>query len=416
MEYDERGLAYDKKLEHAVLGSIMIKYPLFQNVLSETKISKQAFYFDRNQAVFDTILKLFDEGKPPNETLVSSELNGAVPKDYIYQLVETVPAASEVIHYANRLVELHRWRDRRKAAFAALKATEERDLDQFAKAKALLDSDEIKVNSIKSPKQLGTEFEAMMESEKDDAIALPWPRFNKAMAGGLRRKQTTILGGWSSHGKSVIIDEILEKAAKDGHSTHLYINEMGIEDRVARSISRHSTIEYSKIVQHQLNDAEKQKVQQIIKEGAPYFSVTECAGWSVNELAYDIKSRKFDIVGIDILHQFDYDSESELARISRILTRITKQANCHIIATVHLNEFRASGDLRPRPVLRDIRGSGMLKNDADNVMFVFREQDPSTSNPLPSASIYTTKVRNGEMTSVPLTFLDRSFSFVESEY
>lgn len=416
MDYDSRGLAYDQSLEAAVLGSVMLNYGDIKYVIRESKLNISSFYFEKNKNVFKTILKLFDEDKPPNETLVSSELNGTVPKNYVHELTETVPAPSQVIHYSKRLVELERWRARRLAAQEALKATEERSLENFAKAKVKLEKDEVRINSLKSASELGKEFEESMEKEETEAFPLPYKEFNEAMAGGLRRKQMTLLGGWSSHGKSVVMDQFLEHFSKQGYSCHLYINEMGIEDRVGRSISRHSSIPYNKIIQHKLNTAEKQKVSEVIKEGAPYFAITECAGWSVNELAYDIKSRNYDVVGIDILHLFDYQSEIELASISRALNRVTKQANCHIIATVHLNELRANDTIRPRPILRDIRGSGMLKNDADNVIFIYREQDPTTGNPTSSASIYSTKIRNGEMTSVPLEFLSKSFSFEEAEW
>jgi replicative DNA helicase len=224
----------------------------------------------------------------------------------------------------------------------------------------------------------------------------------------------SLIGGWSSHGKSVVIDQFLEHFAKEGHKCHLYINEMGIEDRVARSVTRNTAVPYSNLMRNELNLTEKDLVMDILSDGCPYFAMTECAGWSIHELAYDIKSRQFDVVAVDILHLFDYDSENELARISRLLNRTAKQANCHILATVHLNEYRVNDVVRPRPVLRDIRGSGMLKNDADNVIFIHREQSPSTGDPQPPASIYMSKVRNGIMGSVPLMFNGNKFAFEEA--
>jgi replicative DNA helicase len=188
---------------------------------------------------------------------------------------------------------------------------------------------------------------------------------------------------------------------------------MAAEERVARIVMRETGISYKKIINNNLSDDEQNLVN-LVLDNLP-FPITECAGWTIDEFVFDIKRHDFDVVAIDILHQFDYDSEIELSRVSRFLNRVSKTANCHILATVHLNEARATDSRRPRPVNRDIRGSGMIKNDADNVMFLFREQDPTTYNPIHTGSIYFTKVRNGNLGSMPVVFNDQFLSFEEIE-
>jgi replicative DNA helicase len=416
MEYSNSGLAYDSELEEAALGALLILPDSLQTVLSETKITTSSFYWERNKEVFKSILKLFEQGTPATEALVSSELNGTVPPGYVGRVVENAPAPGNVLHYAKRLVELENWRARREAATKLVEATGQRVLEAFSKARALLDDDEIKENSITTPEDSAKEFKDFLEQEQVEAFELPYKRFNERMAGGLRRKQMTLVGGWSSHGKSIVVDQFLEHFSKAGHNCHLYMNEMGKEDRIARSISRNTGVCYQKLLQHEISESERKSVESVLDSGCPYFSITECAGWSIHELAYDIKSRNFDVIAVDILHLFDYDSEIELARISRLLNRTAKQANCHIIATVHLNEFRVNDTVRPRPVPRDIRGSGMLKNDADNVMFIYRNQHSQTGDPLPPSWIYTSKVRNGQMGSISLMFDEEYFRFKEVDH
>jgi replicative DNA helicase len=416
MEYDSAHLAFDSELESNVLGALLVIPGKFKSVVAETKLNTKSFYHEKNQKVFETILKLSEEAKPADEMLVSSHLNGTVPQGYVGELAANCPAAGSVMYYAERVVELSQWRDKRLAALDLVNATKERDFDAFAKAKLQLESGEIRVNSVKTPEQLGEEFNEYMNESMTEAFKLPYKRFNERMGGGLRRKQMTVLGGWSSHGKSVVMDQMLEYMAKGGANCHLYINEMGREDRVARSIARNTGISYQRLVQGRLSDKEKHDVAEILEFGCPYFSITECAGWSIQELAYDIKSREYDVIGVDILHLFDYDSENELAKISRLLNRTAKQGNCHIIATVHLNEYRVNDVIRPRPVMRDIRGSGMIKNDADNVMFIYREQEPGTGDPLPPSALYTSKIRNGQMGTVHMTFNEDRFMFEESDY
>jgi replicative DNA helicase len=115
------------------------------------------------------------------------------------------------------------------------------------------------------------------------------------------------------------------------------------------------------------------------------------------------------------LHLIEHRDERDLAGISAELNRAAKMADCHILATVHLNENRVMGQTRPMPTLGDIRGSGMLKNDADNVFFVFREQDADTGYPQHEATGYFAKVRSGATGGLPLTFDGPRMEFTERE-
>lgn len=414
MEYDSNGLAFDKDLERAFLGSLLFKPENLKTVIGNVRITEDVFYFEKNRNVLNVIFEIADEGTEPTDLLVSSHLNGTVPKGYVSELVSSYTAQDPVAQ-AKRLVELQRWRDRRTSALQMLEATKNRDLDSYTKAKNILDNDEIIVNSITSAKELGNKFLNGMKRKDVESFPLPYPKLNERMAGGLRRKQFSVIAGWSSHGKSVIIDEWLEHLAFKGYKSHLYINEMGEEDRTARTLARHSGIPFNRLVQYDINPQEEEHIEKLIADGAPYFDITEASNFSLNELIYDIRSKEYDIVGIDILHGFDYDSENEIARISRFLKRVAMQANCHVIATAHLNEYRCNDIVRPRPVLRDIRGSGMIKNDTDNVFFIHREQDPTTGEPLAPAGLYTAKVRNGQIGYIDLMLQPNRFKFEEAE-
>lgn len=414
MEYDSNGLAYDKDLEQAFLGAILFKPNNLKTVLGNVKLTEEVFYFEKNRNVLNTIFEIANKGTEATDLLVSSHLNGTVPKGYISSLLEAYTAQDPVAQ-AERLVELQRWRDRRMSALSMLEATKERDIEAYTKAKNLLNGDEIIVNSMSEPKQLGERFKNRLKDKSGASFSLPHKKLNERMAGGLRRKQFTVIGGWSSHGKSVVIDEWLEHFTFRGAKCHLYINEMGEEDRTARCIARHSEIPFNTLVhpESKLTPEQEVHIDKLVEDGAPYFSITDASGFSLNELIYDIRAKEFDVVGIDILHGFDYESENEIAKISRHLKRVAMQANCHVIATVHLNEFRCHDIIRPRPVLRDIRGSGMIKNDTDNVFFIHREQDPSTGDPLAPALLYSSKVRNGNFCSIPLMLYPGTFKFIE---
>lgn len=399
----------DSNLEEALLGAVMIRPDIVPAVLSDSKIKPASFALEHNRAIFEIILKLHEQGTPPTTELVASSINGNVPRDYVFKLSSYTSAPGNEIHYAKRLVELAQWRRRRDSCLKQLDAIQRRDMHAYARAKSLSDTDTVKESSYRNPTDLAKDFSDFLSSSKVETFKLPFPKLNDRLAGGLRRQQVTILGGWTSHGKSIVIDQILETIARQGHSAHLYINEMGHEERIARYVARKTGYPFPKILGNTLSNGQNEKVTSVVADFP--FSITPCAGWSIDELVFDIKSRPHDVIGIDILHQFDYDSEIELARISRFLNRVAKQAHCHVIVTVHLNEGRATDSMRPRPVTRDIRGSGMIKNDADNVLMIFREQDPATGNPLKPSSLYTCKVRNGALGSQLLMFDEQHLRF-----
>jgi replicative DNA helicase len=404
----------EAELEEAVIGSILLSPMLLRDVLSEAKLEPRHFSITRNHEVYAVILRLHEKGMVPDVELVSSHLAGTSATREWVKSITSIPLVPErVLDYARRVVELSQWRDRKIAAVRSMEAINKRDLIEYAKARSFADQELTSQDSFRSTKELAKQFRDYLDQAASETIKLPFAKLNDLLMGGFRRKQVTIIGGWTSHGKSILTDQFLNYFSQSGYNCHLYINEMAAEERVARIVMRETGISYKKIINNNLSDDEQNLVN-LVLDNLP-FPITECAGWTIDEFVFDIKRHDFDVVAIDILHQFDYDSEIELSRVSRFLNRVSKTANCHILATVHLNEARATDSRRPRPVNRDIRGSGMIKNDADNVMFLFREQDPTTYNPIHTGSIYFTKVRNGNLGSMPVVFNDQFLSFEEIE-
>lgn len=403
----------DFDMERATLAALLNSPHMLTTVIAETGLTSNSFADPHNRAVYEQIITLHTEGHVPSSELVTSHLNGNVPSNYIADLLLTSQSPAQVLSYAKRVVEIAEWRHRKETVIKAIEAIEHKDNNEFMRAISASTNGGLTKAEHFDAAALTEEFKSYMNSNQVEAIKLPFPTLNKHLGGGLKRGQMTILGGWTSHGKSVVIDQVLEEAGRQGFSAHLYMNEMTHEERVSRYVTRHLGIHQDEISSGKLSDSLKHKVIECV-QSIP-FSVTPCAGWSVEELTYDIRSREYDLIGIDILHLFDYDSEIELARISRLLNRVAKQAGCHVIATVHLNEFRANDTIRPRPVTRDIRGSGMLKNDADNVMMIYRQQHPTTGDPSAFGSLYTCKVRNGSLGSQSLIFDDELLLFRPAE-
>jgi replicative DNA helicase len=96
------------------------------------------------------------------------------------------------------------------------------------------------------------------------------------------------------------------------------------------------------------------------------------------------------------------------------------EADCHVLLLCQLNNERNKGAKLPRPVKRDIRGTGQLANDAANVLMIAREQEEVQGagdmwKLLPPGALYFEKARNGALGGVPVWFDERRMKYVEEE-
>lgn len=387
--------------EQAVLGAVLLSEKVLPTLAVDEGLRSEHFYRESHGEMFAAMLRLSDRRDPVDPVTLAAELGGDPAA--IDSLAGAVPAAGNARAYARRVIDLAKWRARRSAGLLLLEAAAGEDQEKVSEAEGLLSQTVARSRSTFSVQQLADRAWERLKGGKREAFPLPFNKLTDLAGGGLRRGEVTLVGGWTSHGKSVLIDQLLEGCVKRGLKVHLYINEMTPDERVDRIIARWAGVSFKKLRLGVLDDTDMAlAVDQLDK--LP-FGVTDCAGWSADDLSRHIRWHGWDIAGIDILHLIDHREERDLAAISRTLNHTAKpsQGNCAIVATVHLNENRITSATRPRPTLGDIRGSGMLKNDADSVLFVFRVQD-NNALPTEEAFVYFAKNRNGELGGVEATF------------
>lgn len=310
------------------------------------------------------------------------------------------------------------WAERRRAILLAADALEGRD------AKAWTEVDEL-LFSVRSArpneavtlkaKDAAKRVEEMLNEDAIETFKLPFGKLNGCLLGGLRRGQTCIIAADPAHGKSILVDQLLEHIAKQGHTCHLMLNEMTPADRTARWIQRRTGIKEEKVLARELDDTERTA---ILKEAETFpFDMTQIAGDSPMEIANRIRECKADVVALDLLSRLGYQNERELRAAVTMLTDAAHQANCALIMLHHLNEKRVTDrGSRPTPSLTDIRDSGSVKNFADVVMFLNRDYDPDEPTKLLTAgSLYLAKVRAGKTGGVRVRLNASRLRFDESK-
>lgn len=242
-----------------------------------------------------------------------------------------------------------------------------------------------------------------LESPEHDAIPLPFGDLTEAMDGGFRSGQVVLVAGWTSHGKSVIVDQFADHAAENGKSVHLYLTEMTAYARGLRLLARRGQIPFAALKRKQLKPDQWKRVLGVLNE-MPY-GCSIVSDWTVEDVVADIREHKWDLVVVDLIHGFHYADERDLSRSSSALVRAAKGAGGNgtvIVCAAHLNDGQmrdSRSNVRPRPGLHSLKGSSSLKQDADVVMFIWREDDPQ-GFPDPEGSLWIAKNRDGDLGGV----------------
>jgi len=389
------------EMERQVLGSLMLTTAdRVQAVQVDSGLKADHLYFDKHRAILGAVLAVAGEADP-DELLVAAELERrdglkeAGGANYLSELCATVSAPANVLHHTRVVIEAAEWRSKQTAAGLIAEAVEGRDRAKLGEAEALLTKEIVHAASTYNPAALQAVAQKLLTHE--GAETFPWPlgKLNELTDGGMRRGEFIVLGGHTSHGKSVLLDQTLNGMTSLGKQCHLYINETTIEERVARSLARATGIPYSKIIRNRLSSEERETLTRAAPK-ALAFGITNCAGWDAEQIGHHIRRNRWDVAAVDILHLIPHEETKDLEQIAGTFARVAQQADCAILATVHLNRNRIKTAKVPRPTNADIKGASAFEQNANTVCFVWREQN-ATGIPQPHGVVYFTKVRNGRL-------------------
>lgn len=391
--------------EKQVLGSLMlVTGNRVRAVQADTGIRADHFYFDRNRMIFEAILEVADKADP-DVLLVSAELERRAVleetggKTELFNLLQVPAAVGNVLFHAQDVIEAAEWRTKQKAAAIIHDGIAARDRGKIGEGEALLGAETVHSRATYNPAALQTVARKLLTDEGTEVFPWPLGPLNDLTDGGMRRGEFVLIGGFTSHGKSVFLDQTLARLAGLGKRCHLFINEMSVEERVARSLARTTGVSYSKIIRNRLTETERKQILDLAPKALPY-GLTNCAGWSAEEIGSAIRSNRWDVAAIDILHLIPHEDTRDLERIAAVFARVSQQADCAVIGTVHLNRSRTKGQAQaPRPTSSDIKGASSFEQNANTVAFIHRDQSKS-GMPKETGSVYFAKVRNGRLGEV----------------
>jgi replicative DNA helicase len=427
--------------EQSLLGGLLIDNQALDKVADV--VSVKDFYRQDHQLIFQHIHKLIERSQPADivtvgESLESnSELNTIGGLEYLGLLAENTPTAANIRGYAQIVRERSIMRN---LVEVGTDIVDSAFSPQGKDAQQLLDESEAKIFKIaeagKNDKIGFTDIKELLPqvAERIDQL---FQRDNPSdvtgvptgykdldmMTSGLQPGDLIIIAGRPSMGKTSLALNISEYVSIDtGLPTALFSMEMASTQLVSRLIGSVGKLNQHKMRTGQLDDNDWEKLSYALGQlnDAPIF-IDE--GSALN--SYEVRARarrlhkqcgKLGLIVIDYLQLMGSagpteNRATEISEISRSLKSLAKELNVPVIALSQLNR---SVEQRPdkRPVMSDLRESGAIEQDADVIMFIYRDEVYNPETPDKGmAEIILAKQRNGPVGRVKLTFLGEFTKF-----
>ena len=425
--------------EEAILGALLIDPDAIIRVA--TFLNPEDFYREKHAWIYETALALHDRREPIDLLTVCDELDRREQLDevggpaFITALVNAVPTSIHAEHYA-RIVERTGTRRRLIEAagqIAALAYQEADDVDEvvdraeqvlFGVSERRISRELVPIRQVLSKYYDRIEY---LTLHRGELIGIPtgFQRVDKLL-GGLQRSDLVILAARPSVGKTSLALAFAHNAAKKfGQRVAFFSLEMSNEQVVQRLISAETGIDAQRLRRGEIEQDEWGRFMKAANDLAEtYFYIDDTPGASALELR--TKARRLHAeVGIDLmvvdylqLMRGDFRSENrvqEISSISRALKALARELNVPVLALSQLSRSVESRSDK-RPILSDLRESGALEQDADVVMFIYRDEMYNDNTEWPNiADIMIAKHRNGPTGTVQLYFKKELAQFLEAE-
>ncbi len=444
--YGEKLPPHDIDAEEAVIGSLLIDGAAIHKIT--TFLKETDFYHEQNRWLYGACLALYQRNEAINQITVAQEMDrqgkleacgGAA---YLSHLISIVPTSLDIEHYAQIVYRLSISRHLITAAdqIAAIGYEADPDVDaSLSRAEDILfglrhgqgPRDFIHIRQV-----LDKYFETPPTPEGYPLEALPYVLSGFAgldeFLGGFQRSDLIIIAGRPSLGKTSFALSLARNAAiVQGACVALFSLEMSREALVLRLLSSESGVDSRRVRLGLHTEEEEKRIMEatgrlseapIYIDDTPQLRVVEMRS-KARRLHYE---RGINLIVVDYLQLMQGEGRGdnrvqEVSYISRSLKGLARELNVPVLAVSQLSravEWRASH----KPQLSDLRESGSIEQDADVVVFIYRDeyyytreewetQHPDKDYPTGIADIMIAKQRNGPIGDIKLHFSPKTAKF-----
>jgi len=418
---------YNLEAEKAVLGVVIVK-DCVDVCINDYQLCKADFYDKVNAEVFLEILKIYEENKALDVIILSNRLPHMM--SYISELVSMTVTTSHLNHYCEILKDLSY---RRKCIENAKKIYEvasdsKNKIDVVKDEVGKLDFDDVEVNKGINDIAIDTYNEIVSASQNHGMLPGAPTGFIDldAAVGGLENGNFIIIGARPAMGKSAFAINIGEYVSRD-KLTVFFSLEMSDKQIVKRMMSGISGVDYSKCRFGTLETEDFAKISNAMNNiCSRNIDVCDKAVITVSYIKSYCRAlkKKYGTIGcviIDYLqlitiHHASQNRNNDISEVSRGLKLLAKELDCPIVA---LSQLSRSVDTRAdkRPVLSDLRESGAIEQDADTVLFLYRDDYYNPDKAEKGVTeVIIAKAREGKTGTIKLFFKPQCMKFSNLEY
>ena len=425
--------------EQSVLGSILIDSRCVTDIIGILK--PEDFYLQQNREIYETIYTMFNYSQTIDPVTVLEKMRelGVYhdnSRDYIMQLMEITPTAANAVRYANIVRDKAMLRGLAQAA----DDISETVYSQVGTPSEMLESAEKKIYGLRkgergdSLEHIGTilhkVFDRLTElSQSDSAI----PGLSTGLQdldrkiNGLNKSDLLLVAARPAMGKSAFALNIAENVAKKYKKTVADFNlEMSREQQARRLLASESFIELQKLSTGKLSEEEWSKLC-MASASLSQTDIRIDDNPTVTVADINAKCRRLDNLGLVVIDYLQlmtgagYGKNSEnrvtvVGEISRSLKIMAKELNVPVVCLSQLSRAVESRTDK-RPILSDLRESGAIEQDADSVMFLYRDEYYNENTEDKGiAECIVAKNRHGETGPVKLQWFGQYQMFADREW
>lgn len=431
---------HNQEAEMSLLGALMLDKDAIIKVADLVRVGD--FYKDSHNTIYETILELYEKREPIDVLSLSNRLDEQKKLDdiggssYLAGLVNSVPSASNIVHYA-KLVQKKALLRRLITAASEIvemgydesedvqKVLDDAEQKLFAISQKYLKQDFIPIKSI-----LETAFNRIDELHKGDhtfrGVPTGFPDLDNILA-GLQKSDLIILAARPSVGKTTFALDIARQIGIQSKvPVGIFSLEMGSDQLVDRMLAAQAGVDLWRLRTGKLtsegqgNDFERISDAMGALSEIPLF-IDDSGSLNIMEMRTMARrlqaEHNLGVIIVDYLQLMEGRSRSsdnrvqEISEISRGLKQLARELNIPVIA---LSQLSRAVESRPdqRPKLSDLRESGSIEQDADVVMFLYREDRVKPDTPNKNiVDVIIAKHRNGPVGQVSLYFEENSTTF-----
>jgi len=425
--------------EQSVLGGILIENEAINRVMEI--LDPDDFYRDAHRKIFNALINLSERDEPADLITLTNELRKIDQLDsiggasYLASLIDSVPTAANIEYYAKIVKEKSILRKLIQTSTEIItQSYEDRgDVEVFLDEaeRAIFDISEKRVRpsffSIRDVVKESFKTIERLFQKKELVTGVPsgFKELDR-MTAGFQPSDLIIIAGRPSMGKTAFCLNVAQYAAVENKiPVAVFSLEMSKEQLVIRMLCSEAHVEGTRLRTGFLNESDWPKLT--IAAGnlseAPIY-IDDSAALSVLELrakARRLKSeRGLGMLIIDYLQLMKgrarvESRQQEISEISRSLKALAKELNIPVIAVSQLSR-KTEERTGNRPQLSDLRESGAIEQDADLILFIYRDEVYNRAEDNPNrgkAEVIIGKQRNGPIGKIEMAFLDKFTTFKE---